>query len=108
MSLVCKLSITKTTSHLEGIGTLEIQRHEPLDLTDPAAIVDVVSTYTVRLDGQDRGTVRHRYGDGAWVLLAKAAALVAGVRLAAPSMSDGVVGYNPTPPGAAFAGTWSR
>jgi hypothetical protein len=51
-----------------AIGSFEAQRHEPLDLTDRAALADAVCTYTIRVDGRDIGTVRHRYGDGAWQL----------------------------------------
>lgn len=59
------------------IGEVEIQRREPLDLTDQAAIQDAVSTYDVFNRGRLIGQVRHRYGDGAWRLLAIAAALLA-------------------------------
>lgn len=54
------------------IGRLDVQRQDDLDLSDPAAIADVVSTYTVRVDELDRAEVRHRYGDGAWVLVRRA------------------------------------
>jgi hypothetical protein len=56
---------------------VEIRRREHLDLTDQAAIWDKVSTYDVKRDGRRVGTVRHRYGDGRWKLLATAAALIA-------------------------------
>ena len=61
----------------EQIGVVEIQRREFLDLTAQASIQDEVSTYDVTVDGQACGTVRHRYGDGAWRLLALAAEAVA-------------------------------
>jgi hypothetical protein len=56
------------------IGSVYAQRREALDLQDPAT-VDAVSTYDARvLYADDReapweGTVRHRYGDGAWELV---------------------------------------
>ena len=61
----------------EQIGVVEIQRREFLDLTAQAAIQDEISTYDVTVDGQACGTVRHRYGDGGWRLLALAADAVA-------------------------------
>lgn len=61
----------------EHLGTVEIQRREPLDLTNQAGIQDAVCTYDVRTDGRAVGTVRHRYGDGKWRLLARAAELIA-------------------------------
>lgn len=61
----------------ELIGHVEIRRVQPLDLSDPAAIQDVVSTYDVYRDGHRQGTVEHRYGDQAWRLLALAADLIA-------------------------------
>jgi hypothetical protein len=61
----------------QRIGTIDIQRREPLDLTDPASIQDAVCTYVVRRDGDLVGTVRHRYGDGVWVLLVIATDLIA-------------------------------
>ncbi len=66
-------------ANADPIGVVEIQRREVLDLADPA-VADAVSTYDVRRDREQVGTVTHRYGDGAWVLLAKAAALVAAVK----------------------------
>lgn len=59
------------------IGLVEIRRVEHLDLADQAAIADAVSTYRIRRDGRYVGAVRHRYGDGAWQLLAAAADLIA-------------------------------
>lgn len=56
---------------LPSIGTFEAQRLEPLDLADPAT-TDAVSTYRVRINGAPVGTVRHRYGDGAWELIRRA------------------------------------
>ena len=56
----------------QPIGLCDIQRHEQLDLSDRGAIADVVSTYTVRIDGEERAQVRHRYGDGAWELVRRA------------------------------------
>jgi hypothetical protein len=61
------------------IGTVEIRRVEDLNISDPAAVADVVSTYEVSRDGVLVGTVRHRYGDRAWRLLASAAHLIAAV-----------------------------
>lgn len=58
------------------IGTVEIRRQQHLDLTNPAAVADVVSTYTVRQNGHLIGEVDHRYGDGAWRLLALATELI--------------------------------
>lgn len=52
----------------ERIGVAEITRREFLDLTDRAAIANQVCTYLVRINDVDHGTVRHRYGDGAWAL----------------------------------------
>ena len=70
MSLWLNLNIgTKT------IGFMEIQRQEHLDLSDKAAIADVVSTYKVTVGDQLVGEVRHRYGDGAWTLLRLAVTL---------------------------------
>jgi hypothetical protein len=60
------------------IGFMEIQRMVDLDLMNKAAIADVVSPYQVTVQSEHArkprriGTVEHRYGDGAWVLLAKA------------------------------------
>ncbi len=62
----------------EQIGVAEVQRRDVLDLADPAT-ADAVSTYVVRLDGRTVGTLTHRYGNGAWSLVAKAADLIAGV-----------------------------
>jgi hypothetical protein len=59
------------------IGVVEIRRRQRLDLTDQAAIQDVVSTYTVSRDHRKVGEVQHRYGDGAWRLVAAAADLIA-------------------------------
>lgn len=61
----------------QGIGLVQIQRREPLDLGDPSAIRDAVSTYTVMHDHVYVGTIRHRYGDGAMRLVALATALIA-------------------------------
>ena len=52
---------------LETLGFMEIQR---IDNTDRNTLSDnEVSTYMVRVNGVEKGTVRHRYGDGAWALL---------------------------------------
>jgi hypothetical protein len=61
----------------ERIGLLDCQRQEHLDLSDKAAIADAVCTYAIRLDGELIGVIRHRYGAGAWKLLAAAARLAA-------------------------------
>lgn len=68
--------------NLDKIGSFEARRHEPLDLADPAQIADEVCTYTIRIDGETVGTVRHRYGDGAWALVR------AGLTLAAAGQRD--------------------
>jgi hypothetical protein len=60
----------------DRIGTVEIQRREKLDISDPVAIRDVVSTYTVTLDDRLIGVVAHRYGDGAYRLTALATELI--------------------------------
>ena len=44
--------------------------------TSRSAFADMVSEYTVRLDGRRMGTVQHRYGDGAFVLASKALLLI--------------------------------
>lgn len=76
------------------IGTVEIRRTEYLDLSDKAAIQDVVSTYEVKRDDVLVGTVEHRYGDGAWRLVSLACDLVA--RADAP--------HRPAPGGGFVAG----
>jgi hypothetical protein len=60
----------------QRLGLLTVKRRDHLDLDDQAGIRDAVATYDVDLDGEHLGTVRHRYGDGAWVLTNKATALV--------------------------------
>lgn len=72
MALWCNLHIND-----QRIGELMIRRRERLDLSDRAAVRDVVSTYEVSSDDRHVGLVRHRYGDGAWRLLAAAASLTA-------------------------------
>jgi hypothetical protein len=54
-------------------GSMVIRRLEPewIDLTDPAHD-DVVGTYLVIRDGEELGTVQHRYGDGKWALVRRA------------------------------------
>lgn len=81
MSLYFALRATTTRHTSVMLGLVEIRRHEHLDLADPAS-ADAVSTYTVRIDGREMATVRHRYGDGAWPLVRTA--LVA----AFPAMAD--------------------
>ncbi len=57
---------------------LEIRRQRHLDLTVPESLYDdSVNTYVVELDGRTLGTLEHRYGDGPWMLVNKATALVA-------------------------------
>lgn len=63
--------------NLERIGVVEIRRRGQLDLSDPVAIANVRSTYDVRRNGHLVGQVTHRYGDGAWRLVAHAADLIA-------------------------------
>lgn len=58
----------------QPLGVCVIQRREVLDLTDPDAIADTVSTYDVTVHEQRSNTeraavVEHRYGDGAWALV---------------------------------------
>ncbi len=50
----------------QAIGSCEIRRTAPLTDVGP----DTVCTYDVRIDGQIRATVQHRYGDGPWRLVA--------------------------------------
>lgn len=54
------------------VGRMEIMRQEFYDGDPPD---DSVNTYVVMVDGKNMGMVRHRYGNGAWGLLAKAALL---------------------------------
>ena len=74
MGLYVDLRITATYGTVR-LGLLEILRTEHLiDKTNPA---DEEHSYDVRVYDEDmkivaRGTTRHRYGDGAWVLVAKA------------------------------------
>lgn len=56
----------------ETIGIMEILRQEHLDLSNPDAIADEICTYDVEVDGVKIAEVRHRYGDGAWRLVALA------------------------------------
>ncbi len=51
-----------------SVGSCEIRRTAPLDDVGP----DTVCTYDVRVDGQIRATVQHRYGDEPWRLVALA------------------------------------
>lgn len=67
----------KLRANRQCLGTVEIRRREDLDITDQAAIQDAVSTYDVYQDDEKIGTVRHRYGDRAWKLLALATELLA-------------------------------
>lgn len=60
----------------ERIGLATIRRREKLDLADPA-VIHAVCSYEVSHDGKHVGIVTHRYGDGAWKLVALAAALIA-------------------------------
>ena len=59
----------------QTIGNVEIRRRSWLDLDDPLT-ADTWNTYDVRRDGVLVGQVRHRYGHGAWKLLALAASLL--------------------------------
>lgn len=73
MSLWARVNV-----NADRVGLIEVQRDEHLDLTGDRAQVDAaVCSYTVRLDGREIGKVRHRYGDRAWRLLAKACDLTA-------------------------------
>ncbi len=58
------------------LSRIEVQRREHLNLSDPASIADVVSTYEVRLDGRVVGEVKHRYGDRAPTLARLALELI--------------------------------
>jgi hypothetical protein len=80
----------------QRIGAVEIRRREPLDLSDPAAIADVWSTYNVWRDGKHMGDVRHCYGHGAWKLLALVADLIAAADLAERSQIDAYAASTPT------------
>ena len=73
----------------ELIGEVEIQRMQRLDLSDPEAIQDVISPYRVRVNRVVIGVVRHRYGDGAWVLNALAADLIQKNMTVAAAKKDG-------------------
>ncbi len=59
------------------LGRVEVRRQERVDISDPEAIADEIFTYTVTRDGRPMGTVVHRYGRGAWALLAEVADLLA-------------------------------
>lgn len=59
-----------------GIGKAFIRRTEYVDISDPAAIADKVLTYAVHLNGLMIGYVEHRYGDGAWKLVAIASEFI--------------------------------
>ena len=74
MGLYVDLRITATYGTVR-LGFLEIIRTE--HLTDKKNPADEEHAYDVRVYDEDmkivtRGTTRHRYGDGAWVLVAKA------------------------------------
>lgn len=71
MALWFELKVNRTE-----IGLVEISRRENLDLSDPS-VEDAVSTYDVYCEDDYVGTVKHRYGDRAWKLLALAAELLA-------------------------------
>ena len=58
------------------LGTVEVRRQEPFDLTDPA-VNEQWFTYNVRRDGELIGQVRHLYAHGAWQLLSLVSALLA-------------------------------
>jgi hypothetical protein len=57
------------------LGTLEVRRLQDLPIAS-SAIDDSRNDYEVKLDGYILGRVTHRYGDGPWVLLNLATALV--------------------------------
>lgn len=63
MSLYFHLRITPTG---QSLGLMAIRRIDNPDL------VKKISTYAVSIDSETVGIVRHRYSDGAWVLLHKA------------------------------------
>ena len=60
----------------EAVGSLVIRRLWPIpldrNLSGTDSTDDIVGTYLVILDGTERGEVKHRYGDGPWVLVRKA------------------------------------
>lgn len=60
----------------ESLGMVEVRCREWLDLSDPAAIADVWSTYDVYRDWELVGQVRHQYGRGPWRLLMLAVAAI--------------------------------
>jgi hypothetical protein len=70
MALWFALRVNDTT-----IGDLVIRRLHDLDQDDPE---NTVSDYEVLHNGDAIGTVQHRYGDGAWVLVQKAVGMVNG------------------------------
>jgi hypothetical protein len=55
------------------IGRMVITRQAPLDT---GMKPDTVGLYAVMVDGKYIGQLEHRYGDGPWVLTAKAAGLL--------------------------------
>jgi hypothetical protein len=74
VSLYCTPQITMGDGP-KSLGLVEIQRVDNVTEGNPGP--DLVSTYSVRVEGVQLGTVRHRYGDGAWRLLALASEAVA-------------------------------
>lgn len=70
------------------IGQLVVQR---IDNTRVVILDDDdVSTYAVTLDGVRAGTVRHRYGDGAWALVRAALEVAADTQNPARPKPGGV------------------
>jgi hypothetical protein len=67
MSLAVELSIGRKL-----VARMVISRLEDLS---PGPLADQVHQYQVVADGELAGHVAHRYGDGAWALVQKAAAL---------------------------------
>ena len=58
------------------IAMVTMRRLQEIDLSDRESAADIVSDYEVSLDTKVVGRVRHRYGDGPFVLGEKANAVV--------------------------------
>ncbi len=71
MSLIVQMSVTKSPTHLEQIGYLNIQNVTPFGPSE-----DVENEYEVTYDGRVYGVVLHRREDGAVRLTRLALALV--------------------------------
>jgi hypothetical protein len=67
VALYFPLMATTSRDAVTKIGMFIAQRQEDLDLAVDNA--DVVNTYTITINGEIIGEVRHRYGDGGWRLV---------------------------------------